>query len=162
VPDRRSSDTAYAAWLRFCALWHFNYTRAFGIDRPAGVRDEAWFRKHVGDAEPNGMVRELDDYVATALRYAAAMAKFSTWDRGSFNLWADWPIAAVDETHPSAEPDLNGGKLSGGLGDFVRLIHGLEELQDAADIYWAMAKKPSPSSRGLRPFVALLHECSAP
>ena len=166
VTDRESGDAAYASWLRFCALWHFNYARAFGSDAPAGARDEAWFRVILGDADPdstvNRAVGELGAYVAAALRYAAAMSAFSTWggnDGASFNLWTHGPIAAVDRTDPTVEPDLGRGGLAGGLESFDHLVRGLDRAPDAAAVYWAIAQKPAPASVGLWPFVAFLHDC---
>ena len=162
--DGESSAAAYATWLRFCALWHFNYARAFGADRPAGARDEAWYRSTLGAAETGRGVGELGDYVAAALRYAAAMSAFSTW-RGSrqeapFDLWTHGPIASVDRNSPAAEPGLEGGTLAGGPADFDRLVRGFDNVPDAADVYWAISQKTIPTSPGLWPFVAFLHECA--
>jgi len=166
VTDREASDTAYASWLRFCALWHFNYARAFRADPPSGVRDEAWFRTILGDADPdssmNAALGELDAYVSTALRYAAAMSAFSTWggDGGaSFNLWTHGPIAAVDRRDPTVDADLGRGALAGGLESFQYLVRGLDRAPDAAAVYWAICQRPAPTSTGLWPFVALLHAC---
>ena len=164
--DGQATSTAYAAWLRFCALWHFNYVRAFGRDRPAGAADEAWYRTVVGDSKPEQSIRKFSEYVSTALRYAAAMSAFSTWDGGDadtgFDLWTYGPLAAVDRKNPPAEPELDGGTLAGGLGDFGSLVRGYGDAPDAADIYWTISQKPSPSTRGLWPLVALLHDCANP
>ena len=169
VTDGKASDASYAAWLRFCALWHFNYARAFEADPPAGARDEAWFRTILGDADPDSVtvdaVGELNAYVSTALRYAAAMSAFSTWagDGGaSFNLWTHGPIAGVDRTQPTEEADLNGGALAGELGSFEQLIRGFDRSPDAAAVYWTISQKPAPASVGLWPLVAYLHACVDP
>ena len=78
VPNRPSVPESYATWLRFCTFWHFIYSRGFAADDPA---DEAWFRRHVGAAEvANNKVKAFGEYVATALRYAAAMSRFSRFD----------------------------------------------------------------------------------
>ena len=162
-----SAAIAYATWLRFCALWRFNYSRAFSIDPPppVGARDEAWYRTILGGFEPDGTLRKIGDYVSTALRYAAAMSAFSTWhgtDEAPFELWTHRPIATVDLRNPPAEPDLDGGGLAGGLQDFATLIQGYEKMPDAADVYWAISQQPAPAAPGLWPFVALLHKCAAP
>ena len=68
---------AYARWLRFCALWHFNYARAFSGDRPAGASDETWYRQILGDFRPDETQQGFADYVSSALRYAAAMSAYS-------------------------------------------------------------------------------------
>lgn len=165
VREDESTATAYAAWLRFCALWHFNYARACSTEPPAGARDEAWYRTILGDFEPHEPLGDLDDYVSTALRYAAAMSAFSTWhgsDQAPFELWTHGPIAAVDSRNPPAEPALDGGTLAGGLDAFGSLIRGYERTRNAADVYWALSQQPSPPVPGLWPFVALLHECAAP
>ena len=168
-PVRADASTAmaYATWLRFCALWRFNYARAFSVDPPVGARDEAWYRTILGDFEPDASVRKLDDYVSTALRYAAAMSAFSTWQQKEtneppFELWTHGPIAEVDFGRPPAKPDLDEGALAKGLGTFAKLVGGYEKVPNAADVYWAVSQQPSPPAPGLRPFVALLHKCAAP
>ena len=165
VPGRQSSDTAFASWLRFCALWHFNYARAFGSDPPAGAKEEAWFRTILGDAAHDSAVDqavvELDAYVSAALRYAAAMSAFSTWNGGaSFDLWTHGPIASVDRTDPMVEPDLGRGAMAAELESFEHLVRGLDSAPDAGAIYWAISQKPVPATVGLWPFVAFLHGCA--
>ena len=169
VVDGKASDAAWASWLRFCALWHFNYARALGSAPPAGVRDEAWFRTIVGDAGPGSVtqsaVGDLNTYVSTALRYAASMSAFSSWGGdggGSFNLWTHGPLAMVDRTDPTVEPDLGLGMLAGGLESFDHLVRGFDRAPDPAAVYWAMSQKPAPASPGLWPFVAFLHACVGP
>ena len=173
VIDGASPAAAYASWLPFCALWRFNYARAFDADRrPRGVTDEAWFRRFVGDLDGDPAlgraVGALDAYVEAALRYAAALSAFSIWDGDAgFNLWAHGPIAAVDRKELRKPPDLDGGTLAReareglDLRSFKNLVSGFPAAPDAADVFWALAAK-KPASPGLWPLVANLHECAAP
>ena len=189
LPDGSSVRTAYAMWLRFCALWYFDYAMVFPAlcVVPAGVQKktwfrrhadgpgEAWFRRYVGDATvSDDAVKALDEYIAMALRYAAAMSAFSKWNpRHSFNLWGDTPIAELDVDNPPTPPRLENGTLARGnwARDFTGLIRGLSRPpRDAAEVYWALAAGPSPNAdpsesspkHGLWQLIANLHRCSAP
>ena len=166
VPGSAPTDAAYATWLRFCALWHFNFAKAFGPERPEAADQEAWFRNQVGSFEADTTLDAIGDYVSAALRYAAGMAAFSTWgeksNKASFDLWTAEILANVEFGDPRSVPNLEGGTLADGMGDFSALVRGLEHLPSAADVYWALSEKPSPRSRGLWPLIAQLHACSGP
>ena len=167
VTDRKPTRAAYAAWLRFCALWRFNYAGAFTPDPPPGATEEAWFRLLRDDGEPaarRAAVGGLSDYVSTALRYAATMSAFSRWggDRSrQFDLWAHRPLAEVDLGDPTATPDLASGSLARDLTGFDELVRGLDGAPDAAAVYWAVSEKRRTKSVDLWPFIARLHECAA-
>lgn len=160
VGDGKKTAPAYQAWLRFCWLWHFNYGRAFE-DAPAGARDEAWFRRILGDGVvPDEGVRDFGAYVSSALRYAAAMSAFSAWDAsgdgGSFELWGHGPIAAVDRAKPYEEPTLNPRK-SVQMADLERLDPTRDRsLPKAEDVYWELSRQPRRPS-GWRRLAVLLH-----
>ena len=167
--EGKSVATAYAAWLRFCALWHFNYKVALGdaAEAPPGARDEAWYRAMLGAAGPDPKRKEaVDEYVERALMYAAAMSAFSTGEphRMSFDLWTHGPIAEVDKGSPTSEPVLEKGSLRSALSRFEALVHGFDDAPNAADIYWSLCEKPPPVSdaRGLWSFVAHLYDCVVP
>ena len=153
---------AYAGWLRCCALWHFNYARAFAVDHPAGARNEAWYRRIIGTVKPDQTLDEFSDYVSAALAYAASLSAFSRWHtragEGSFDLWSHEPIGNVDRADPPAYPDLSQGGLAGNLKDFARLVGGLDKVPSAADVYWAISQEPRPDTRGLGAFLPLLHK----
>ena len=191
--DRDNEEKAdvgvpYATWLRFCALWAFNYAQ--GLHGRPDASSEAWFRRHVGEAsqDKNEYIKSLGDYVSTALRYAAAMSKFSTWgdDAKPFNLWSHSPIASIGTSEDKAPPTpmLKEGALAESFrGNFSQLLRGslktggsgksekgkkqIEKQQgeDAARVYWELASEPSvksKQSRGLWRLVANLYKCSAP
>lgn len=178
VPNTKLSvKKAYATWLRFNALWYFDYSQVFPslctrsedtrFRKAAEGPAEAWFRRHVGGAEiSDDSVKALDEYIATALRYAAAMSKFSKWGSNSeFELWGSSPIAELEEEVPQTRPRLAGGKLAGkNLSDFQELIRGFTTTPDAADVYWALvaAEKPGKQQKGLWTLIANLHKCSTP
>ena len=186
---------AYSTWLRFCALWGFNYSRAFpGVQvlksiesENSNALSEAWFRRHVGRADrvKYNKVKDFDDYIATALRYAAAMSRFSTWDvegesegeSEAFNLWSHSPVAEivemtkVPEDEPPPQPILERGTLVKAFrNQFPNLIRGLlrtpdhKQEHDAANVYWTLTAKQSPGKvhGGLWSLVASLYECSKP
>jgi len=177
VTDARSTPSACASWLRFCALWRFNYGKPFRPDAPWRLRTDSWFRNLTG-RRPRGLRRDpgpdpvmdgaagvLDEYVTGALRYAAAMSAFSTWSAdsdASFNLWTHGPIAAVDRTAVTAEADLEGGALARGMETFGGLVRGFESAPDANAIFETISARPAPGSPGLWPLVAHLHACAAP
>jgi len=176
VTDDRNTASAYASWLRFCALWHFNYGRAFRPDAPSKLQSDYWFRTIAGrsaswlrrtkpDPVMDNAAGELGGYAAAALRYAAAMSAFSTWSadsEASFNLWTHGPIADVNRTDLTAEANLDGGALAHGMQAFGRLVRGFERAPDASAIFWTISQKPAPGSPGLWPLVAHLHACAAP
>ena len=175
VPGRPKTASAYASWLRFCALWHFNYGKAF---RPEGrhLQAETWFRDHTGrktglfrksaapDQEMDDAAGVLDEYVAAALRYAAAMSLFSTWapEGGGFNLWTARPIADIDRMAPKEEAVLEGGELAHGMQTFRNIVRGFESAPDADVIYGRMSEQSPAGSPGLWPLVAYLHAFADP
>ena len=177
VTDAQSTASAYASWLRFCALWHFNYGKPFRPDAPSSLQTDRWFRNITGrrgslwssaakpDPAMDGAAGVLDEYVTGALRYAAAMSAFSTWSAdsdASFNLWTHGPIADVDRTNLTAEANLEGGALASGMKTFGRLVRGFESAPDADAIFGRISDQPAPGSPGLWPLVAHLHEFAAP
>ena len=177
VTGARNTASAYASWLRFCALWHFNYGRPFRPDAPSHLQTDRWFRNLTGrrgsvwrgaaapDPVMDGAAGVLDEYVTGALRYAAAMSAFSTWSAdsdASFNLWTHGPIADIDRTHVTAEADLEGGALARGMETFGRLVRGFKDAPDANAIFERVSDQPTPGSPGLWPLVAHLHACAAP
>ena len=180
VTRAQNTASAYASWLRFCALWHFNYGKPFRSGAPSRLQADRWFRNITGrsgswwssTAKPDpGMdaaAGVLDEYVTGALRYAAAMSAFSTWSADSdaprFNLWTHEPIAAIDRdrANPAAEANLEGGALASGMETFGRLVRGFESAPDANAIFGRISDLPAPGSPGLWPLVAHLHACAAP
>ena len=177
MTDARSTASAYASWLRFCALWRFNYGKPFRPDAPWRLRTDSWFRNLTG-RRPRALRRDpgpdpamdraagvLDEYVSGALRYAAAMSAFSTWSAGSgasFNLWTHGPIAAVDQAVATAEANIEGGALARGMETFGGLVRGFDSAPDANAIFERISATPVPGSPGLWPLVAHLYACAAP
>ena len=176
--DDGRTASAYASWLRFCALWRFNYGKPFRSDATKQQRADPYFRNLTGrrprgwlggdpgpDPVMDGAAGVLDEYVTGALRYAAAMSAFSIWSAdsdASFNLWTHGPIAAVDRADVTAEADLEGGALARGMETFGGLVRGFESAPDANAIFEAISARPAPGSPGLWPLVAHLHACAAP
>lgn len=163
VDKEEGVGDAYAAWLRFCALWRYSYGKAL---RSGGARRsrEPWRRRTLGDAFFDGdgaeAARHVDAYVDTCLRYAAAMSAFSdTSSRGghTFDLWAHEPIADVALDRPTAPPDLDSGTLARDIETLDRLVAG-DNRPRVADIYWTLSRK-RPEEAGLGTLVASIHDC---
>ena len=163
VEDERRVADVYASWLRFCALWCFDYGKAIRLGRARDIR-EPWRRRILGDAFFNGdgaeAARHVHGYVDTFLQYAAAMSAFSqTKSPGgaTFDLWAHEPIAAVAQDTPTGLPNLDSGTLASDLETLDRLVPG-DNLPGAHDIYWKL-NQIRPNKAGLGALVAAIHEC---
>ena len=186
--DGRSRRRAYGGWIRFCALWRFNYSRAFGSGGDERASKEAWYRRNVGRTSGTINTESLDDYVEAALQYAAAISALSAEEgRSSFNLW-DWrPIAkvdgrAVDGAGAPPDPRLEEGEMADRIDSFGDLLwapraqkppegapqeppEGAPQVRWSApprahEIHWSVSNRPR-EPKGLWPFVARLHKEAA-
>ena len=166
VPERRGTESAYAAWLRFCWLWHYNYGGIYGDSSPKGAEDESWARQLLGDS-PNAHASQagkLGAYVKTALEYAMAMSVFSSSSDFSFDLW-DQANAASGNPGSEGESAPRVTLPKEGLRKFPDLVKTDAGLPSAADVYWDLARrrpKDASGDRSLWRLALQLHESATP
>jgi hypothetical protein len=161
------------AWLRFCVLWRFTYSKALRANQAKFFGKDPWYQRLLGaslknESSSGESVRRIDDYVESALSYASSIAAHSSAtseNRDLFKLWRAASIAKVDTDQPTAPPELKDDRPLGARPkDFDNLV-GLKREQDvpptASDVMERLSdRKVHSGEKGVGAFVSALYACS--
>ena len=157
-----------AQYLRFLYAWHYEFRPDIERQRKAVLGRDAWFKNHFnandfkGETPLTQSITAIDNWVETSLRWAAALAFWSSRNC-AFKPWGHGVLTNAENPVPNQLFPVRSPaeKQKNGFDALVSAVEG--EMTTFADLYNRMSDKREAvgGSKGLGAFLSALYSLSA-